>query len=196
MEEFKKSLYEIYMNYDTVQYLKNENQSSEDIVSMFTDELEYSKDLTTTLLTYNKSFLRSIAMRIKLKIKKKIENNIIKQEILSYDKELKPLLEKLLVSSEFKEQYEKMNEIENEEEEEEEEEDKISSELSFIDNKVEKTDDNSNFIKVSELYKHYCSYCDNNNLDRLSKSEFKTFLSNQWGKCTKNGYSEYRLVEE
>ena len=174
------------MNYDTVQYLKNENQSSEDIVSMFTDELEYSKDLTTTLLTYNKSFLRSIAMRIKLKIKKNVENHIIKQEILSYDKELKPLLEKLLVSSEFKEQYEKMNEIEDE----------ISSELSFIDNKVEKTDDNSNFIKVSELYKHYCSYCDNNDLDRLSKSEFKTFLSNQWGKCTKNGYSEYRLVEE
>jgi len=190
MEEFRKSLYEIYMNYDTVQYLKNENQSSEDIVNMFTNELEYSEDLTELLLAYNKSFLRSIAMRIKLKMKKNVENHIIKQEILSYDKELKPLLEKLLVSSDFKKQYEIMNEIDNIKN------DEISNELSFIKSDVEKTDDNTDFIKVSELYKCYCSYCDNNKLDKLSKSEFKIFLANHWGKSTKNGYNGYKLVEE
>ena len=32
MEEFKKSLHEIYMNYDTVQYLKEENQSVSEIL--------------------------------------------------------------------------------------------------------------------------------------------------------------------
>ena len=31
MEQFKKSLFEVYMNYDTLQYLKDENESNEDI---------------------------------------------------------------------------------------------------------------------------------------------------------------------
>ena len=50
MEDFSKSLFEIYMNYDTLQYLKEDNESNENIISMFKEELDYSRDLTSTLL--------------------------------------------------------------------------------------------------------------------------------------------------
>lgn len=214
MEEFKKSLYEIYMNYDTVQYLKEENQSKKDIINMFANELEYSEDLTNNLLKYNKSFLKSIAMRIKLKMKKNVDTNEIKDEILSYDKALQPLLEKLLISNSFKNQYNKVIEVtqnvmlvdndsdienvletnvedtDNEEEENNEGPDNIEV---FLENTIEKTDDNSDFIKVSELYKYYCNYCDDENLDKISKSQFKQYLTDKWGKSTKSGYYGYKL---
>ena len=211
MEEFKNALYEIYMNYDTAQYLKDDKQTTNDIVKMFTEELEYSEDLTNNLLKYNKSFLKSIAMRIKLKMKNNIDNNTIKKEILTYDKTLHPLLEKLLTTSNFEEQYKEVlqvtqkvmpikeddisdaeSEDPKEEEEEEEEEVEYNSMLSFIENKVSTTDE-SEFIKVNELYKYYCSYCEDNDIEKSSKSEFKNFLFEKWGKSTKSGYYGFKL---
>ena len=110
MEDFSKSLFEIYMNYDTLQYLKEDNESNENIISMFKEELDYSRDLTSTLLKYEKTFFKSIAMRIKLKIKKELDKDKIKGELLSYDPTLSPLLEKLLKSSDFKDQFNFINE--------------------------------------------------------------------------------------
>lgn len=214
MEEFKKSLHEIYMNYDTVQYLKEDNQTKDDIVDMFNDELDYSKELTSNLLKYDKTFLKSIAMRIKLKMKRNVENEKIKKEILSYDNALQPLLEKLLVTNEFKKQYEAVTESaeklesaheEGEGEEEESvqyesdvevDEENTNSVEQFISSDVEKTEDSSDFIKVSELYKHYCSYCEGENLEEISKSDFKKYLASKWGKSVKSGYTGYRMLEE
>ena len=211
MEEFKNALYEIYMNYDTAQYLKDDKQTTNDIVKMFTEELEYSEDLTNNLLKYNKSFLKSIAMRIKLKMKNNIDIDTIKKEILSYDKALQPLLEKLLTINNFdnfEEQYKEVlkvtqkvmpimkDDISDDESEDPKEEEEVEVEynsmMNFIENKVSTTDE-SEFIKVNELYKYYCSYCEDNDIEKSSKSEFKNFLFEKWGKSTKSGYYGFKL---
>jgi hypothetical protein len=211
MEEFKKSLHEIYMNYDTAMYLIDEKQSTNEVIEMFSDELEYSKELTSNLLKYDKTFLKSIAMRIRLKMKKNVESEKIKNEILTYDKSLQPLLEKLLVTNKFKQQYEKVSEVaeisdnnedlesvQDESEEDDNDDDEVNEESSntveqFLETEVENTNNQSDFIKVSELYKHYCSYCEE---EEISKSDFKKYLANKWGKSVKSGYTGYRMMEE
>lgn len=216
MEQFKKSLFEVYMNYDTLQFLKEENEKPEDIIGMFKDELDYSQDLTKTLLKYDKSFLKSIAMRIKLKMKRQTSNSTIKSELLSYDQSLSPLLEKLIKSDSFVKQYneietnniEEKNEVvkvKEEHDEEEEEDNSVADVYSdneenensnidiFIENCVKVTEKSSDFIKVSDLYKQYCSYCDDNEMEKDSKSDFKKWLASSWGKSSKGGYQGYKL---
>jgi len=87
------------MNYDTLEMLKNDNTKNDDIVNIFTHELEYPTDLTNNLINLDKSYLKSIIMRIKLKINKNHSNNDIKLDLLTYNKTIEPLLEKLLLSS-------------------------------------------------------------------------------------------------
>lgn len=233
MEEFTKSLFEIYMNYDTLKYLKEEKETNENIIEMFKDELDYSQDLTSTLLKYDKTFLKSIAMRIKIKMKKNLNNDLIKGELLTYDSDLSPLLEKLLKSNNFKTQYELINEdteiVEeealsygndlevnegnygfnendnNEEEEEEIEEEEIEDDSEDIKSKstekkidifldtLIKTNNNSDTLKISELYSAYCNFCDDKNIDKPNKSEFKEYIVSKWGKCPKNGFEGYKL---
>lgn len=211
MEQFKKSLFEVYMNYDTLQFLKEENENPEDIIDMFKDELDYSQDLTKTLLKYDKSFLKSIAMRIKLKMKRQTSNSTIKSELLSYDQSLSPLLEKLIKSDSFVKQYNEIEtnniEVKNEEEyvEEEEEDNSVADAYSdneenensnidiFIENCVKVTEKSSDIIKVSDLYKQYCSYCEDNEMEKDSKSDFKKWLASSWGKSSKGGYQGYKL---
>tara|TARA_B100002019_G_C21043162_1_gene485450 strand:+ start:30 stop:701 length:672 start_codon:yes stop_codon:yes gene_type:complete len=223
MEDFSKSLFEIYMNYDTLQYLKEDNESNENIISMFKEELDYSKDLTSTLLKYEKTFFKSIAMRIKLKMKRELDNEKIKGELLSYDPSLSPLLEKLLKSSDFKNQYDNINEentdvevVEEEadsygnddsnnednleglteydkddenDKEEEEEEDLIQVFL----NKLNNTGNSDDTIKISDLYKAYCEFSDEEDYEKVNKTDFKEYMTDKWGKCPKNGYEGYKL---
>ncbi len=207
MEQFKKSLFEVYMNYDTLQFLKEENEKQEDIISMFKEELDYSQDLTKTLLKYDKSFLKSIAMRIKLKMKRQANNDTIKNELLSYDESLSPLLEKLINSSSFVKQYNEIEQVAKNEvvEEEEEEDNSVADAYSdidendssnidvFIENCVKVTEKSTDTIKVSDLYKEYCNYCDENEIEKDSKSDFKKWLANSWGKSSKGGYQGYKL---
>lgn len=226
MEDFSKSLFEIYMNYDTLQYLKEDNESNENIISMFKEELDYSRDLTSTLLKYEKTFFKSIAMRIKLKMKKESDKDKIKGELLSYDPTLSPLLEKLLKSPEFKNQFNLINEedadgeIVEEEAESygndetnnednlegmtdydpcddnreyiqklEEEEDRIHV---FLD-KLNKTGNSDDTIKISDLYKAYCQFSDEADYEKVNKVDFKEYVTDKWGKCPKNGYEGYKL---
>lgn len=200
MEEFRKCLNEIYMNFDTIQYMKEENQSFDNIIEIFREELDYSEDLTTILLKYNKSFLRSVAIRIRLKIEKNIDISIIKQEILSYDKNLESLIEKLLV---FKKKCDTNKQDENSMEnnisttidqlsfEDDNEDNTI---LNFINNKIEETGDNKDIIKEKELYKYYCTYCKENDTDELSRDIFKESIVEKMGKCQKKGYEGFKVV--
>lgn len=212
MEQFKKSLFEVYMNYDTLQYLKEENENPEDIISMFEEELDYSKDLTKTLLNYDKSFLKSVAMRIKLKMKRQTNNEVIKTELLNYDESLSPLLEKLIKSNSFVKQY---NEIEKEVKEENDtltkveevndDENNLAEDNTFVDENdshnidifidkcIKVTEKSSDTLKVSDIYEEYCNFCDENDMQKESKSEFKDFLANSWGKSSKGGYQGYKL---
>lgn len=220
MEDFSKSLFEIYMNYDTLQYLKEDNESNENIISMFKEELDYSKDLTSTLLKYEKTFFKSIAMRIKLKMKRELDNEKIKGELLSYDPSLSPLLEKLLKSSDFKNQYDNINEentdvevIEEEadsygnddsnnednlegltEYDKDDENDKEEEDLIQVFlNKLNNTGNSDDTIKISDLYKAYCEFSDEADYEKVNKIDFKEYMTDKWGKCPKNGYEGYKL---
>ena len=63
----------------------------------------------------------------------------------------------------------------------------------FIENCVKVTEKSSDIIKVSDLYKQYCSYCDDNEMEKDSKSDFKKWLASSWGKSSKGGYQGYKL---
>ena len=208
------------MNYDTLQYLKEDNESNENIISMFKEELDYSKDLTSTLLKYEKTFFKSIAMRIKLKMKRELDNEKIKGELLSYDPSLSPLLEKLLKSSDFKNQYDNINEentdvevIEEEadsygnddsnnednlegltEYDKDDENDKEEEDLIQVFlNKLNNTGNSDDTIKISDLYKAYCEFSDEADYEKVNKIDFKEYMTDKWGKCPKNGYEGYKL---
>ena len=220
MEDFSKSLFEIYMNYDTLQYLKEDNESNENIISMFKEELDYSKDLTSTLLKYEKTFFKSIAMRIKLKMKRELDNEKIKGELLSYDPSLSPLLEKLLKSSDFKNQYDNINEENTDVEVVEEEADSYGNDdsnnednleglteydkddendkeeedlIQVFLNKLNNTGNSDDTIKISDLYKAYCEFSDEADYEKVNKIDFKEYMTDKWGKCPKNGYEGYKL---
>lgn len=102
MSTFQEKLDEFYLNYDTASLLKEDAETTE-IVQMFKDELEYPEDLTNALLRFNKTYLKSVIMRIKVR-QAKLSNAELKSDLLKYNKELAPILDKLL-SEKFKQQY-------------------------------------------------------------------------------------------
>ena len=53
MEQINEILDELYLNYDTMHELLDDNSSSE-IAEMFKDEIEYPENLTSTLLNLKK----------------------------------------------------------------------------------------------------------------------------------------------
>ena len=104
MERLNEILDELYLNYDTMHELSEENISKDEIEEMFKDEIEYPEELTSALLKFKKSYLRSVVMRIKFKLKKN-EPKAIKSDLLNYNESLKPLLDKLLSSPRFEKSY-------------------------------------------------------------------------------------------
>ena len=195
MEEFRKSLNEIYMNFDTIQYLKEENLSFDNIVEIFEKELDYSESLTTILLKFNKSFLRSVAVRIRLKLEKNVNKNKIKEELICYDSNLGILIDKLLNISEDTLCDEVNEKIEtNIESISMQDEDDNTAVLNFLNSVIEKTDDNNDIVKEKEIYKYYCNFCKENETEELSKEEFKESLHEKMGKCTKKGYEGFKIV--
>ena len=106
MSTFQEKLDEFYLNYDTASLLKEDAETTE-IVQMFKEELEYPEDLTNALLNFNKTYLKSVIMRIKVR-QSKLSNDELKNDILKYNKNLSPILDKLLTDK-FKKQYEEVS---------------------------------------------------------------------------------------
>ena len=200
MEEFEKCLYEIYLNFDTLEYLKNENESNENIIKFFKDDLDYPENLTNNLIDNNKSFLKSIALRIKLKLKNNINPKIIKEEILNYDKKLECLLDKLLNCENFSKKYDEFINVENNTIDNSvvdntlDNTNKIINEIkSYLEKNVIKTEDSSDIIKVSDLYKNYKQYSE----EDVTKNDFKDICSKILDSpFSKNGFVGYKLCEE
>ena len=94
MSSFSENLEELYLNYDTANILKSDTDKSE-IIGMFKEELDYPEDLTKCMLKLNKSYLNSVIMRIKIR-QKKLNESEIKNDILNFNSELTPILDKLL----------------------------------------------------------------------------------------------------
>jgi hypothetical protein len=105
MSTFQEKLDEFYLNYDTASLLKEDAEATE-IVQMFKDELEYPEELTNALLRFSKTYLKSVVMRIKVR-QAKLSNDELKSDILKYNKDLSPILDKLL-NDKFKKQYEEV----------------------------------------------------------------------------------------
>ena len=106
MSEFNENLSELYLNYDTANLLKNDTDKN-DIISMFKSELDYPEELTSCFLNLNKSFLNSVIMRIKVR-KKTLQNKDIKDDLLNFNKDISPILDKLLSNNEFIETHNKI----------------------------------------------------------------------------------------
>ena len=206
MSEFNENLSELYLNYDTANLLKNDTDKN-DIISMFKSELDYPEELTSCFLNLNKSFLNSVIMRIKVR-KKTLQNKDIKDDLLNFNKDISPILDKLLSNNEFIETHNKIkveekiesNEVEKVEIKNEKVED-ISIEMietieKFFQEWVVKTKDDSDFMKVSEFYDNYCDYCLENSFTKEAKSSFKEYLTVRLGKPVNNGYKKYKIIDE
>jgi len=200
MSSFSENLEELYLNYDTANILKSDTDKSE-IIGMFKEELDYPEDLTKCMLKLKKSYLNSVIMRIKIR-QKNLNESEIKNDILNFNNELTPILDKLLNSEKFIKQYDEIIKEENKVEKEVKKiEEKVSeTEINksideFMEEWVEKTDDDSDFIKVSELYDNYIEYCTEAEYEKESKSSFKEYLSIKIGKPVNSGYKGYKLAE-
>ena len=204
MSEFNENLSELYLNYDTANLLKNDTDKN-DIISMFKSELDYPEELTSCFLNLNKSFLNSVIMRIKVR-KKTLQNKDIKDDLLNFNKDISPILDKLLSNDEFIETHNKIKveekiesnekvEIKNEKVEDISYEE-IETVEKFFEEWVVKTKDDSDFMKVSEFYDNYCDYCLENSFTKEAKSSFKEYLTVKLGKPVNNGYKKYKIIDE
>lgn len=211
MSTFQEKLDEFYLNYDTASLLKEDAETNE-IVQMFKDELEYPEDLTNALLRFNKIYLKSVIMRIKVR-QAKLNSDELKSDLLKYNKDLSPILDKLLTDK-FKQQYEEVTttkvekqttqevvgtqtevEVEDEDEVEDEVEDVIDEddeELSndellkqFLSQKV--VEDDSGELKLVEIFESFNNYCGENEYEYLKASTFKKLLRAEWGKAQGKG---------
>ena len=146
-------------------------------------------------------------MRIKVR-KKTLQNKDIKDDLLNFNKDISPILDKLLSNNEFIETHNKIkveekiesNEVEKVEIKNEKVED-ISIEMietieKFFEEWVVKTKDDSDFMKVSEFYDNYCDYCLENSFTKEAKSSFKEYLTVKLGKPVNNGYKKYKIIDE
>lgn len=210
MSEFNENLSELYLNYDTANLLKNDTDKNE-IISMFKSELDYPEELTSCFLNLNKSFLNSIIMRIKVR-KKTLQNKDIKDDLLNFNKDISPILDKLLCNSEFIETHNKIKveekieqkiesnevseKVEAKDEKGEESYEKVETIEKFFEEWVIKTKDDSDFMKVSEFYDNYCDYCLENSITKEAKSNFKEYLNVKLGKPVNNGYKKYKIIDE
>ena len=209
MSTFQEKLDEFYLNYDTASLLKEDAETTE-IVQMFKDELEYPEDLTNALLRFNKTYLKSVIMRIKVR-QAKLSSDELKSDLLKYNKDLSPILDKLL-TDEFKQQYEEVTttkvekqtpkqvvqQVVDEDDEDEETEDveeavvddeeELSNEellKQFLSQKV--VEDDSGELKLVEIFESFNNYCGENEYDYLKASTFKKLLRAEWGKAEGKG---------
>ena len=215
MSSFQEKLDEFYLNYDTALLLKEDSEHNE-IISLFKEELDYPEDLTSALLKFNKSYLKSVVMRIKVR-QSKLSSQELKSDLLKYNDSLLPILDKLL-SEKFQKQYENVVETqkttvkeetlqqnlveetedqseEEDEEEEEVEETRVSEEDEltdeqllklFLDEKV-KSANSSEKLKLVDLFESFNNYCTKNEYEYIKASTFKKLLKGQWGKAEGKG---------
>lgn len=206
MSTFQEKLDEFYLNYDTALLLKEDAETTE-IVQMFKDELEYPEDLTNALLRFNKTYLKSVIMRIKVR-QAKLSSDELKSDLLKYNKDLSPILDKLLTDK-FKQQYEEVtttkvekqtskqvvqqvvddddDETEDVEAVVDDEEELTNEDLlkQFLSQKV--VEDDSGELKLVEIFESFNNYCGENEYDYLKASTFKKLLRAEWGKAEGKG---------
>ena len=193
MESFKQNLEELYLNYDTLQELLSDNTSVDEICELFNEEVEYSNELTQSLISLRKSYLRSVIMRIKVKMKKHSVDEV-HNDLLKFNSSLSPLLNKLL-SLESSNLEEESVEEEVEQELIEEDQDDEYHLKEFVSKYINETNNDEDFTKLNTIYEHYQEfYEENENYNEASKKDLKKFLNEKYGKSSKGGYTKIKLI--
>ena len=69
MESVKYASDELCMNIDTINLLKEDNMTLNEITKLFNENVQYDNNLTKSLSSLHKSYIKSMEMRIKYKLK-------------------------------------------------------------------------------------------------------------------------------
>ena len=198
------------------------NMSMDEVYELFSEDLDYSKELTSALSSLNKSYIRSVYLRLLVKLRRSNNPKTVHQELLKYNSSLKPVLDKflenslnlvkeekvqskstkkVLVEEEEEEEEEVVEEEEDDEEEEVEEETDQNSEVnlldSFYNSSLKTTTSSEDFVKLSLIhskFKQWFSNQENTDVEAPEKSDIKSFLNKKLGKSKKGGWSNLRLV--
>lgn len=191
MESFKQNLEELYLNYDTLQDLLADNTSIDEICELFNEEIEYSNELTQSLISIRKSYLKSVIMRIKIKMKKHSVDEV-HQDLLRFNSSLSPLLQKLLTFETNDEDVESVHEPTLVELVDEDEDEFHLNE--FVTKYINQTNDEDDFTKLNNIYEHYQEFFEeNDNYQEASKKDLKKFLNEKYGKSSKGGYNGIKI---
>ena len=224
----KLVLEELCINVDTLDCLKEDvsqnNMSMDEVYELFSEDLDYSKELTSALSSLNKSYIRSVYLRLLVKLRRSNNPKNVHQELLKYNSSLKPVLDKflenslnlvkeekvqskkstkkVLVEEEEEEEEEEVVEEEDDEEDEVEEETDQNSEVnlldSFYNSSLKTTTSSEDFVKLSLIhskFKQWFSNQENTDVEAPEKSDIKSFLNKKLGKSKKGGWTNLRLVE-
>ena len=194
MSNIQENLNEFYLNYDTANLLK-ERSSTDDIIELFKNEINYPEDLTESFLKFNKSYINSVIMRIKIR-EKQLEAEDLKKDLLNFNKDLKPILNKLLNNKIQQDIHDNLEEIDINNDLTESNKiinnDMQNNINTFIRNYLIKTNDKNDFIKVSVLFEKFLETVENS--DSIEKTVFKECLIELIGKPINNGYKGFKII--
>lgn len=210
---FQNNLNEFKFNLETLDLLKNENLDNTEIIDTLI-EAGFNSELTSLLLTLNRTYLNSVLVRLKLYNKLKKNKDQVINNLKDYEN-LKPLIQKLFNesenfmeivsdnnSNEHHDVVEKLEKLEEqgdqnkdhqEIQEYEEEEDNFYE--NFFVECLESSEDKKDTVKSKEVYNVFKKWYSKKYSSNVpSKTELKNFLNTKLGKSVKSSWNSVKLV--
>lgn len=192
--DFEYNLNEFEFNLETLDFLKNNNASNDDIVSELSD-VGYSNELTQFILNHKRSLLKSIIKRLKLCLKYNQSVNEIYQSFENYS-HMMPIIRHFFKNEESttskssnlkKEESEKTSEQISEDISEEEE----NPFDAFFESKLQLSENETDTLKASECYNAFKDWYESNEKydeETPDKKTLKAFLNTKLEKKSKSSW--------
>ena len=186
MSSFDEKVEEINLNFDTISMMKEELDIQE-IKEIFKSEIEYSIDLTNSLVNLNRINFKSCIIRLKF-IKDKENCDLLLDKLIKCNKNFKSLTDYLLDSEDVDDNEEVEDEV-NEDVEEDSgyvNESKSDEEIldDFLGTKIERCESEESEVSILDAYNKYSKYCEaeHNESNQLDTSTFKKYIKSKYGK--------------
>lgn len=186
MSSFDEKVDEINLNFDTISMMKEELDIQE-IKEIFKSEIEYSIDLTNSLVNLNRINFKSCIIRLKF-IKDKENCDLLLDKLIKCNKNFKSLTDYLLDSEDVDDNEEVEDEV-NEDVEEDSgyvNESKSDEEIldDFLGTKIERCESEESEVSILDAYNKYSEYCEaeHNESNQLDTSTFKKYIKSKYGK--------------
>ena len=186
MSSFDEKVDEINLNFDTISMMKEELDVQE-IKEIFKSEIEYSIDLTNSLVNLNRINFKSCIIRLKF-IKDKENCDLLLDKLIKCNKNFKSLTDYLLDSEDVDDNEEVEDEV-NEDVEEDSgyvNESKSDEEIlnDFLGTKIERCESEESEVSILDAYNKYSEYCEpeHNESNQLDTSTFKKYIKSKYGK--------------